>query len=328
MITVARQSSHPDAVAPESSATVCTAISPSQLWKKHLGDWVINPYVGCEHGCLHCYCPNMPGVKFFNHGQSQMDWGEYLFPKAGLVDALDRQLCTFTPDAARRTVWGDGWILMSFLTDCYTPAEGKLKLTRASVKRILEAGHKLRIQTRSALVERDFDILRAHPNQVLLGTSLPHLDDDLARILEPKATGPTRRLKMLENAVNAGIRTYCAIAPVYPFHTSAEVEEIADKLKPLAPCELFCEVLNPEGKNMERLDLGLRPLFPALADALKGYKGERWAQFTWEILDHGHRNISRFVAWPDTGKAWSKFLSSSQNAFLESFLPKTASVLN
>src|SRR5439155_15927762 len=43
-------------------------INSSELWKKRLGDWVVTPYVGCEHGCFHCYCPAMPGVKFFNHG--------------------------------------------------------------------------------------------------------------------------------------------------------------------------------------------------------------------------------------------------------------------
>jgi len=53
-----------------------TAINPSQLWKKRLGDWVLNPYVGCEHGCFHCYCPAMPGVKFMNHGHSQREWGK------------------------------------------------------------------------------------------------------------------------------------------------------------------------------------------------------------------------------------------------------------
>src|SRR6266571_4922872 len=96
-----------------------TPINKSELWKKRLGDWVLNDYVGCEHGCLHCYCPAMPGVKFFNHGHSQREWGTYLYPKDGIVEALPDQLRNFTPDKAKRTEWGDGWVLMSFLTDCY-----------------------------------------------------------------------------------------------------------------------------------------------------------------------------------------------------------------
>ena len=159
--------------------------------------------------------------------------GKYLLQKTGLIEALERQLRGFTPARARRTAWGGGWILMSFLTDCYTPAEARLKVTRACIQRLLEAGYKLRLQTRSVLVERDFDLLRAHPGQVMLGTSLPHLDDRLARVLEPRAAGPTRRLRMLEKAAYVGIPVYAAIAPVYPFHSSAELHQVADKLMSL-----------------------------------------------------------------------------------------------
>src|SRR5664280_1699874 len=79
-----------------------TPINPSGLWKKRLGDWVINPYVGCEHGCFHCYCPAMPGVKFNNDGHRQQDWGKYLLPKHGIVEALREQLQNFTADKARK----------------------------------------------------------------------------------------------------------------------------------------------------------------------------------------------------------------------------------
>src|ERR1041385_8063172 len=106
-----------------SSKPTGVAISESALWKKRLGDWVINPYVGREHGCAHCYCPNMPGVKFHNDNHSQEDWGRYLIPKKGIVAALEKQLKRFPPHKAQCTEWGDGWVLMSFLKDCYTPAE-------------------------------------------------------------------------------------------------------------------------------------------------------------------------------------------------------------
>src|SRR2546421_7091446 len=97
------------------------AINPSQLWKKKLGDWVINPFIGCQHACFHCYCPAMPGVKFFNGRRTQKEWGKYILPKEGFVDALQRQLRNLGPEAAKRTEWGAGRVLMSFLTDPYTP---------------------------------------------------------------------------------------------------------------------------------------------------------------------------------------------------------------
>ncbi len=195
-----------------------------------------NPYVGCEHGCRHCYYPAMPGVKFFNHGHSQREWGTYLCPKGGIVEALLNQLHNFTPDKAKRTEWGDGWVLMSFLTDCYTPAEAKHRITRRCLQVLLEAGHKVRVQTRSVLVERDFDILTAYKSHVLLGTSLPHLDDKLARCLEPRAAAPPRRLKMLEKAA-LDIPVYTAVAPFLPFHDVAKLEQVISAVQPLRPGE-------------------------------------------------------------------------------------------
>jgi DNA repair photolyase len=85
-----------------------TALSKSQLWKKRLGDWVVNPYVGCEHGCLHCYCPAMPGVKFRNGGRAQSEWGSYLLPKEGVVEALRRAWAKRLPPD--QVTWLDQWL--------------------------------------------------------------------------------------------------------------------------------------------------------------------------------------------------------------------------
>lgn len=297
------------------------AVNPSKLWKKRLGDWVINPYVGCEHGCFHCYCPAMPGVRFNNNGHNQNEWGQYLYPKVGIVDALRKQLKRFTPDRARRTLWGDGWILMSFLTDCYTPSEGKHRLTRQSLQLLLEAGHRVRIQTRSSLVERDFDLLTAHREQVLLGTSLPHLDDTLSRVLEPRATSPSRRLATLERARTLGIPVYVAVAPFLPFHDRTSFEEIMERILPLEPREVFCEVLNPKGDNLEMMRRALADPYPHHAKSINLYSTSRWAQFTWQTLDYGYKRSKLFVPWPDLKGSWRKHLSKEQINFLNRFLP-------
>jgi DNA repair photolyase len=297
-----------------------SAISPSGLWKKSLGDWVINCYVGCEHGCRHCYCPAMPGVKFFNEHQRQVDWGKYLFPKFGIVDALKNQLERFTPDKAKVTEWGNGWVLMSFLTDPYTQTEAKLKMSRQCLKLILEAGHKVRLQTRSGMVERDFDIITAHPGQVLLGTSLPYLDDVLARTLEPRAPSPSRRIQMLNKARDAGIPTYVAVAPFMPFHGPDTLREVMEVVKPLVTNEIFCEVLNPKGSNLDMMYEVLGK-FPDEATRMKAYTPDSWALFTWEILKLGITIDPRFIPWPDTQRFWKKHLNAEQAAFLDIYLP-------
>lgn len=298
-----------------------TPINPSGLWKKRLGDWVVNPYVGCEHGCYHCYCPAMPGVRFNNNGHSQRDWGQYLIPKEGILEALKAQLKRFTPEKAKRTGWGNGWILMSFLTDCYTPSEGKHKLTRECLKLLLEAGHKVRVQTRSALVERDFDLLEKHRDRVLLGTSLPYLDDSLARVLEPRAGSPTRRLKMLQNANKREIPVYVAVAPFMPFHSNAVMNDVLKFILPLEPREVFCEVLNPKGDNITMMQDALANEYPEFSEQLKSYTSVSWANFTFKTLSHGAQQTADFIPWPDTQRFWRSHLTNKQRNFLESFLP-------
>ncbi len=263
----------------------------------------------------------MPGVRFNNNGRTQSEWGKYLYPKHGIVEALREQLRNFTPDKARRTEWGDGWILMSFLTDCYTPSEGKFKLTRQCLELLLEAGHKVRIQTRSALVERDFDLLVAHSDQVLLGTSLPHLDDKLSRALEPKASPPSRRLRMLEKAVEKEIPVYVAVAPFLPFHKRDAMQEVLDAVLPLRPREVFCEVLNPKGDNLAMMQAALKKSYPEYAEQLATYSGEHWAKFTYKVLSYGVGRSRRFIAWPDTQRHWTAHLKNEQTSFLEKFLP-------
>jgi DNA repair photolyase len=297
------------------------ALNPSKLWKKRLGDWVINPYVGCEHGCFHCYCPAMPGVRFSNRGHTQMQWGEYLYPKFGIIEALCKQLKRFTPDMAKRTEWGDGWILMSFLTDCYTPAESKQKLTRQSLQLLLEAGHRVRIQTRSSLVERDFDLLAAHRDQILLGTSLPHLDDALSRVLEPKASSPSRRLITLQKARDLEIPIYVAVAPFLPFHCVGVIDDVLEMVLQLEPKEVFCEVLNPKGDNLQMMKKALVNEYPHFAIAIANYSVESWANFTWEVLAYGHKWSPVFIPWPDSKRTWRKYISTEQSQFLAAFLP-------
>jgi DNA repair photolyase len=263
----------------------------------------------------------MPGVKFANHGHSQREWGKYLFPKVDLIASLRDQLRKFTPERAKRTEWGDGWILMSFLTDCYTPAEAKHRLTRQCLELLLDAGHKVRIQTRSVLAERDFDLLAAHSDRVLFGTSLPHLNDPLSRVLEPRAAAPTRRLRMLERATAAGIPVYVAVAPFLPFHTRDDLEAVLSGVFPLRPREVFCEVLNPKGENLAMMVEALSLRFPELAAKLAEYSPEYWSMFTWTVLKHGLTRSRRFIPWPDTQRHWRAHLPAEHVTFLDRFLP-------
>jgi DNA repair photolyase len=300
-------------------------IGVSKLWKKHLGDWGINVYYGCEHGCSFCYAPAQPGVRAqpFWDGKTQSDWGRCYGERDGLVAALRQQLRTFTPAKAVKTSWGQGRILVSFLCDAYQPLEEKLQVTRQALELLLLAGHHVRIQTRATLVRRDFDLLVKYKDQVRLGTSLPHLDDDLAKVLEPKAPGPTDRLEMLREATDLGIPVYVAIAPFLPFHKLSVLDDVVARVQPLHPTEIFCEVLNPKGDCFPRVEQALATQYPSESKIVGGYGDAAWARWTFEVLRHGveHHSGAGFIAWPDTGRAWVDYLPAGQVGFLNQFLP-------
>jgi DNA repair photolyase len=301
-------------------------IGRSQLWKKHLGDWGVNVYNGCEHGCLACYAPAQPGVaaQSFWFGKTQVDWGHYFSARDGLVEALRHQLRTFTPTRAVKTDWGQGRILVSFLSDAYQPLEKALQVTRQVLEQLLQAGHQVRIQTRATLVRRDFDLLLKYKDQVRLGTSLPHLDDDLARVLEPKAPPPTARLEMLREAAQRGIPVYVAIAPCMPFHNLNVLDEVVARIQPLKPTEIYCEVLNPKGDCVRMVAQALKERYPAESEIMAAYDDAAWSRWTYEVLHHGVERHARsgFIAWPDTGRVWAHYLPPELVEFLNQFLPK------
>jgi len=301
-------------------------IGISQLWKKHLGDWGVNVYNGCEHACKFCYAPVQPGVRAqpFWAGKTQEDWGLHFGEREGLVGALKKQLITFTPARAVQTSWGQGRILVSFLCDPYQPMEERLGVTRKVLELLLAAGHQVRIQTRAAtLVRRDFDLLSKYKNQVRLGTSLPHFDDDLARVLEPRAAAPSARFEMLSEAAALGIPVYVAVAPFLPFHQLAVMDQVVARVTPLQPTEIFCEVLNPKGSCVQRVAQALEESYQTFARTMAGYDDAAWSRWTFEALRHGveHHARARFVAWPDTSRGWENYLGSDEVRFLDQFLP-------
>jgi DNA repair photolyase len=188
---------------------------------------------------------------------------------------------------------------------------------------LLAAGHQIRIQTRATLVCRDFDLLSQYKHQVRLGTSLPHLDDDLAKVLEPRAAAPSARLEMLREAAQWGIPVYVAVAPFMPFHTLNVLDEVMANVAPLHPTEIFCEVLNPKGMCVQRVAQALAVSRPSAAKIAYGYDDAAWSRWTHAVLRYGVENHSDagFVAWPDTGGAWADHLGGDEAKFLNKFLP-------
>lgn len=172
-----------------------TILSRSQIY-----DYVVNPYVGCQHGCAYCYAKFMK--RFTGH---QEPWGEFVDVKVNAAELLAKEI----KKKPKGTIWVSG------VCDPYQPLEAKYQLTRKCVEIIVEHDWPLVIQTRSPLVVRDIDILKRGKN-VEAGLSITTADDKIRRIFEPHAPPIPERLNALQKLHDSGIRTYAMIAPILP----------------------------------------------------------------------------------------------------------------
>ena len=177
----------------------------------------INPYRGCEHGCSYCYARPSHAHIGLSPG---LDFETKLVAKVGAADVLRREL------AAPR--YEPKVIALGANTDPYQPIERTKTITRSILEVLAAAEHPVAIVTKSALVLRDLDILApmAAKGLVKVAVSLPTLDPDLARRMEPRASTPERRLHAIAELTRAGIPTGVMVAPVIPAINDAEIETI------------------------------------------------------------------------------------------------------
>lgn len=180
-------------------------------------DRSINPYRGCEHGCIYCYA--RPTHSYLNLSPG-LDFETRLVAKVNAVERLRAELST---PGYRAAV-----VNIGSATDAYQPVERELQLTRGIVELLLQTRHPFSIVTKSSLVERELDLLReaAALGIAAVFVSLTTLDHALSRTLEPRAASPARRLRTIETLAAAGVPVHVNAAPVIPFITEPELERI------------------------------------------------------------------------------------------------------
>ncbi|MGB8873524.1 MAG: radical SAM protein [Desulfobaccales bacterium] len=176
-------------------------------------DYVINPYLGCGHGCRYCYAVFMR--KYSHH--PKLPWGSFVEAKINIAEVLDSEL-----HRKRR----QGRALLSSVCDPYQPLENRYRLTRACLEVLRDRGWGIDILTRSPLVTRDLDLLAATPG-VSVGFSIPTDDDAVRKVLEPHAPPIGARLSALSKLHEAGISTWVFVAPILPMNPARLYEAIA-----------------------------------------------------------------------------------------------------
>jgi len=177
----------------------------------------INPYRGCEHGCIYCYARPSHAYLGLSPG---LDFETRLFYKHNAAELLQQAL--------RKPTYRCQVIHLGANTDPYQPMEGKLGITRALLRVMQRCKQPLTIVTKGSLIGRDMDILTdmARHNLAAVMISVTTLDDALKRRLEPRATSPRMRLRLIERLSAAGIPVGVLVAPVIPRINDAELERI------------------------------------------------------------------------------------------------------
>jgi len=182
-------------------------------------DRSINPYRGCEHGCPYCYA--RPTHSYLNLSPG-LDFETRLVAKRNAAEALERELAAPT--------YRPALVNLGSATDAYQPIERELRITRALVEVLARTRHPFTIVTKSALVERDLDLIAPAAAQGLAAVSfsVTTLDHGLSRKLEPRAASPQRRLRAIRTMAQAGVPVHVNLAPVIPFINEPEIEALLE----------------------------------------------------------------------------------------------------
>lgn len=232
-------------------------LSKSGLKNKHLCDYVVNVATGCRHGCKFCYVPSTPNIRTrpdmldeeADVKDPQREWGNYVLYRDDLGERLDAHL-------DRKRVWeespkGQGIVGISFHTDCYMDGRAG-KITRNVVKALADHEKYARVLTRNPILAlQDADVFQGAGEYVTIGSSIPCMDADKVRAIEPRAPSPEHRLRGLKEFNDMGVNTYVSMSPTYPTQDREDIREQLERVAECDPQVVFHEPINPRGGNFE-----------------------------------------------------------------------------
>jgi DNA repair photolyase len=179
----------------------------------------LNPYRGCEHGCIYCFARPTHSYLGLSPG---LDFESRIYAKVNAPELLRQELAkkSHIPEP----------IALGVNTDAYQPCERELRLTRRVIEVLSECEHPVALITKSSLIERDIDLLKdmAAKRLVAAAVTITTLDHSISRTLEPRAAAPARRLRVIRALTEAGIPVGVSVAPVIPFVTEPELEKVLE----------------------------------------------------------------------------------------------------
>ena len=239
-------------------------------------DYVINPYVGCTHGCKYCYATFMR--RFTGHTE---DWGCF----------LDIKRCK---KAINLKKISNKRVFLSSVTDCYNPFEEKYKITRAILKQLISSDCYLSISTKSKLILRDIDLLK-QIKHLTVCMSINTLNEDFRKDMDNAST-LDERFRTLKELHNNGIHTVLFMSPIFPYIT--EWKEIIEKSKDFID-EFWFENLNLRGSYKKYILNYIKEKYPIYYDKYAAiyinHDSKYWDNLAGEINDYCSKNKINFI---------------------------------
>ncbi|GAB7125652.1 PA0069 family radical SAM protein [Silvimonas sp. JCM 19000] len=220
-------------------------------------DRSVNPYQGCEHGCIYCFA--RPSHAYWDLSPG-LDFETRLIAKPNAAQLLRERFM--------QRGYKPAPLCLGSNTDAYQPLERDAKLSRAILEVLLEARHPVYMLTKNALIERDIDLLQdlAAHNLVSVNVSITTLDRDLARVMEPRASQPLRRVQTVRTLVEAGIPTGVLAAPMIPALNDHELERILTAAKAAGASSAGYTLLRLPHELTQLFEDWLRNHYPDRAD--------------------------------------------------------------
>jgi len=226
----------------------------SLLNKSALADYCINPYIGCQHACKYCYAESYTR-RFSDHKEA---WGDFVDVKINAPTILAHEV-------KRKP---KGRVYVSSLTDAYQPLEREYELTRKLLEILLKHQFPISIQTKSALVLRDLDLVREfHEREV--GFTITSLNDDVRKKFEPMSSSAEEKLSAINELKNNSIRTYVFFGPVLPYLSDQDLEQYFQQIAGANVDYVLIDKLNPKPGLWATLEDFLLKDFPQLREKWK-----------------------------------------------------------
>jgi DNA repair photolyase len=217
----------------------------------------LNPYQGCEHGCVYCYARNSHTYWGYSSG---IEFEQKILVKKSAPKLLEEQL--------KKKSWEATPIMLAGNTDCYQPAEKQYEITRQILEVFLRYRHPVGLITKNSLILRDLDLLDAlnEHNLVHVAISVTTLQEDLRRFLEPRTASISKRLKTIEVLADKGIPVNVMMAPIIPGLNDHEIMDMAKKVAGLGANSIAYTMVRLNGDVATIFEDWIRKNYPDRAE--------------------------------------------------------------